>query len=74
MSDRRQADRRFPADRRMVSDRRAVDEEPLRLLCDVYHRLWAEAYYDPFNELLREFAKPLCDKMEQANAKLRFRR
>ena len=69
-------DRRSSPDRRLLRDRRAVDEQTLQLLCDVYHKLWSTAYYNPTNRnsVLEEFAQPLAEKMRQANEVLRFKR
>jgi hypothetical protein len=47
--------------------------EAMRLLAQVYGVLWTESYYDPYNESTKNFAIPLSEKMERANAILRFK-
>jgi hypothetical protein len=42
------------------------------LLEEVYQQVYIEAYYDPTNQQLREFAKPLADKMGEVRKILRF--
>lgn len=48
-------------------------DEAAKLLAEVYGVLWTEANYDPINESTRKFAKPLADKMMEANKLLGFR-
>lgn len=47
-------------------------ETVAKLLHDIYGKLWAEAYYDPYNESVKKFATPLCKKMAQVNKILKF--
>lgn len=49
-------------------------ESAMNLLREVYGALWGEAYYDAYNERTRDFAKPLADKMSEANKILRFKK
>lgn len=53
---------------------RVIDEEVTQLLSAVYGRLWAEAYYDPYNEMMQDFAIPLADKMSRLNEILKFKK
>jgi hypothetical protein len=48
-------------------------KEILKLLSEVYAVLWAEAFYDPFNESTKKFATPLAEKMMIINTELCFR-
>ena len=50
------------------------DAEAMRLLEEVYGVLWTETYYDPYNEDTRNFARPLAEKMREANLILRFKK
>lgn len=49
-------------------------KEANKLLHDVYQVLWCEAYYDPTNDLIMKFAKPLADKMTEANKILGYKK
>ena len=51
----------------MSEDAKGLTDEAVRLLRDVYGALWIEAYYDPYNDYMREWAKPLADKMQRLN-------
>lgn len=51
----------------------AVNDKAMSLLAEVYNALWAEGYYDPLNESTGKFARPLAQKMQDANAILKFR-
>lgn len=50
-----------------------TEDVAMNLLREVYGRLWCEAYYDPFAEQTRDFARPLADLMGKANEILRFK-
>jgi len=52
---------------------RPLEQEAIKLLSEVYGRLWTEAYYDPMNESTRKFSKPLSDKMSKLNKLLKFK-
>ena len=45
----------------------------LMLLNEIYSVLYTEAYYDPTNEQLQKFAKPLADKMKEINDMVCFK-
>ena len=47
--------------------------EAMKLLRQVYGALWTEAYYDGNSEQTAKFAKPLADKMREANKILGFK-
>ena len=51
-----------------------VQLEAMTLLHEVYAVLWAEAFYDPYNDQTRKFAKPLAEKMMRVNELLRFKK
>jgi hypothetical protein len=51
-----------------------LNTEAMKLLSEVYAALWAETYYDAFNDSTANFAAPLCGKMEKANKILHFRK
>jgi hypothetical protein len=55
------------------AERPPLLEDAAKLLAEVYGVLWTEVCYDPTNEHTREFAKPLLDKMAEANKLLGFR-
>jgi hypothetical protein len=50
-----------------------LDAEANKILTEVYGALWCEAYYDCFNDDIRNFAKPLADKMSRLNDLLKFK-
>ena len=50
------------------------DKRINQLLTEVYGRLWAEAFYDPYNKSTREFALPLYKKMYKLNTILKFKK
>lgn len=47
--------------------------EAMKLLAQVYGRLWTEAYYDAFNKSTEDFARPLAELMSKANDVLGFK-
>jgi len=51
-----------------------MEAEAKRLLSQISAALWAEAYYDPFNDSTKRFAAPLADKMKRLNELLGFRK
>lgn len=50
-----------------------LTSEVREILNDVYGSLWAEAYYDSFNESTQRFARPLADKMARLNKIVKFK-
>ena len=48
-------------------------KEAYKLLEEVYGVLWCESSYDPTNEQLQKFCKPLAGKMMRANDILEFK-
>lgn len=50
-----------------------IHDEAFRLLREVYSALWTEAYYDPYSEDTKAFARPLVEKMKRVGELLGFR-
>ena len=50
-----------------------MEAEVKGILREVYGALWAEAYYDAFNDSTKKFAQPLSDKMRRLNELLKFK-
>lgn len=46
----------------------------MRLLNQVYGRLWAEAHYDALNVSTQAFAEPLAALMSEANKLMGFKK
>lgn len=48
-------------------------DKVIKLLNEVYSRLWVEAYYDPYNDQMQKFARPLADYMSEINCIIGFK-
>jgi hypothetical protein len=48
------------------------DEECVRLLMNVKHRVWGEAKYDPYNEATQKFAAELLEDLQSLVGRLRI--
>lgn len=59
--------------KQLKSNIEPLTHEQKKLLKDVYGGLWIEAYYDPYNDHVKNFAQPLADKMKQLNEELKFK-
>lgn len=59
--------------KRYVPAELSPQAEAMKLLAQVYNRLWAEAYYDASSKNTEDFAKPLADLMSKANDILGFK-
>lgn len=57
-----------------ISDSTPDSDEARSLLCELYSKLWTEAYYDAYNEDTKKFAKPLVEKMKRLNELVKFRK
>lgn len=51
-----------------------IPDEAMKLLHSLYCTIWAESYYDPYNDATKEFASGLAPKMKRLNELLRFKR
>jgi hypothetical protein len=51
-----------------------LEKRAMELLNEIYGSLWAEAFYDPFNDSTQKFAIPLSEKMTELNAILHFKK
>jgi hypothetical protein len=50
-----------------------IEVETGKLLCSIYGIVWAEAYYDPYNEDTQRFALRIVDKIGRLNEILHFK-
>ena len=62
----------IPEFERIVSDS-DLGKEVVSILRNIYGSLWIEAYYDPTNKTIQEFATPLAKKMSRLNEILAFK-
>jgi hypothetical protein len=51
-----------------------IEKEARLLLSEIYGSLWAEAFYDPYNDATQKFAESLSIKMIRVNEIMGFRK